>query len=323
MTTLHDRIDRLAQIDSDHPGGGLVREVYTAEYDEAVTYISELMREAGLTTRADAAGNLYGSWAGEEPDAPRVLTGSHFDTTLNAGRYDGVLGVLGAIDAVGVLRERGWTPRRTIEVVGIAGEEPRFGSGCIGSRVMTGAISRAELDSMCDRAGVSVARAMAGRGLDPDRVAEAIIDPATVHAFVELHIEQGAVLETGGHQIGIVQMIAAPHDLRVTLTGSAMHAGATPMRLRTDALAGAAEAVLELERLALASPSATTVGTVGVLQVAPGAVNVIPGHVTMDLDIRDSDLVAARARRGGDHRPPGGARAATGSAAHDRDDHPR
>jgi hydantoinase/carbamoylase family amidase len=221
-----------------------------------------------------------------------VLTGSHFDTTLNAGRYDGVLGVLGAIDAVGVLRERGWTPRRTIEVVGIAGEEPRFGSGCIGSRVMTGAISRAELDSMCDRAGVSVARAMAGRGLDPDRVAEAIIDPATVHAFVELHIEQGAVLETGGHQIGIVQMIAAPHDLRVTLTGSAMHAGATPMRLRTDALAGAAEAVLELERLALASPSATTVGTVGVLQVAPGAVNVIPGHVTMDLDIRDSDLVA-------------------------------
>jgi allantoate deiminase len=292
MTTLHDRIDRLAQIDSDHPGGGLVREVYTAEYDEAVTYISELMREAGLTTRADAAGNLYGSWAGEEPDAPRVLTGSHFDTTLNAGRYDGVLGVLGAIDAVGVLRERGWTPRRTIEVVGIAGEEPRFGSGCIGSRVMTGAISRAELDSMCDRAGVSVARAMAGRGLDPDRVAEAIIDPATVHAFVELHIEQGAVLETGGHQIGIVQMIAAPHDLRVTLTGSAMHAGATPMRLRTDALAGAAEAVLELERLALASPSATTVGTVGVLQVAPGAVNVIPGHVTMDLDIRDSDLVA-------------------------------
>jgi hydantoinase/carbamoylase family amidase len=292
MTTLHDRIARLAQIDSDHPGGGLVREVYTAEYDEAVTYVTELMRQAGLQTRLDAAGNLYGSWPGGEPDAPRVLTGSHFDTTLNAGRYDGVLGVLGAIDAVGALRERGWTPRRTIEVVGIAGEEPRFGSGCIGSRAMTGMISRAELDSMRDREGVSVAQAMAGRGLDPDRVAEAIIDPVTVHAFVELHIEQGAVLETGGQQIGIVQMIAAPHDLRVTLTGSAMHAGATPMRRRADALAGAAEAVLELERLALASASGTTVGTVGVLQVAPGAVNVIPGQVTMDLDIRDSDLAA-------------------------------
>lgn len=289
MTSLHERIDELAAIDSDHPGGGLIREVYTNEYDTAVQYVTELMTDAGLATRLDAAGNLYGRWKGSEPDAPRVLTGSHFDTTLNAGRFDGVLGVLGAIEAVRELRARGLAPRRSIEIVGIAGEEPRFGSGCLGSRAMTGALTREELDVMRDRDGVSVAEAMRGRGLDPDQLAQARIDPAAIHAFVELHIEQGAVLETTGQQIGIVQRIAAPHDLRVVLTGEAMHAGATPMRLRTDALAGAAEAVLELERLALASSTGTTVGTVGVLRVAPGAVNVIPGAVEMDIDVRDSD----------------------------------
>jgi hydantoinase/carbamoylase family amidase len=292
VTTLHDEIDALARIDSEHPGGGLVREVYTPEYDQAVEFVDRLMRDAGLGTRLDAAGNLYGRWDGADPGLPLVLTGSHFDTTLNAGRYDGVLGVLGAIDAVRRLRADGFSPRRAIEIVGIAGEEPRFGSGCIGSRAMTATISRSELDQMRDRDGVSVAEAMAGRGLDPDRAGEAAIDPATVRCFVELHIEQGAVLETTGNQIGIVQRIAAPHDLRVTLTGRAMHAGATPMRLRADALSGAAEAALELERLALASPSGTTVATVGVLEVEPGAVNVIPGRVTMDLDIRDSDSAA-------------------------------
>lgn len=293
--TLHERIAELAGIDSDHDGGGLIREVYTADYDRAVEYVSALMSDAGLQVRLDAAGNLYGAWLGSEPDAPRVLTGSHFDTTLNAGRYDGVIGVLGAIEAVRGLRARGHVPRRTIEVIGFAGEEPRFGAGCIGSRAMTGRISREDLDEMCDRDGISIATAMTRRGLDPDRLAEARIDPATVHAFVELHIEQGAVLETGGEEIGIVTHIAAPHDLRVGLEGSPMHAGATPMRLRRDALLGAAEAALELERLALASVSGTTVGTIGVLRVWPSAVNVIPGRVEMDVDVRDSDPAAREA----------------------------
>jgi hypothetical protein len=164
VTTLHDEIDALAQIDSEHPGGGLVREVYTAEYDRAVEFVSGLMRDAGLQTRLDAAGNLYGEWTGTEPDQPRVLTGSHVDTTLNAGRYDGVLGVLGAIEAVRRLRADGHLPRRTIELVGIAGEEPRFGSGCIGSRAMTGTITRDELDRMRDRDG---ARGGAGGGAPP------------------------------------------------------------------------------------------------------------------------------------------------------------
>jgi len=292
MGTLHESIAQLAEIDSRHEGGGITREVYTPEYDRAVEFVSELMRDAGLEVRLDAAGNLFGRWAGTAPDVPRVLTGSHFDTTLNAGRFDGVVGVLGPIEAVRALREAGVQPRRSIEVVAFAGEEPRFGAGCIGSRAMAGAITREQLDEMRDREGVSVADAMRARGLDPDRLEEALLDSPNVYAFVELHIEQGAVLETSGAEIGVVERIAAPHDLRVTLRGSAMHAGATPMRLRRDALAGASEVVLELERLALASPSGTTVGTVGVLRVAPCAVNIIPGAVEMDIDVRDSDLDA-------------------------------
>jgi hydantoinase/carbamoylase family amidase len=289
---LHERIEQLAAINSDREGGGITREVYTPEYDSSVEFVSELMRDAGLEVRLDSVGNLFGRWPGAAPGEPRVLTGSHVDTTLNAGRFDGVVGVLGAIEAVRELRSAGLKPRRTIEVVGVAGEEPRFGAGCIGSRAMVGALTREQLEEMRDRDGVSVAEAMRKRGLDPERLSEALLDSENVHAFVELHIEQGAVLETSGAEIGVVERIAAPHDLRVTLTGSAMHAGATPMRLRRDALAGAAEIALELERLALASPSGSTVGTVGVLRVAPGAVNIIPGLVEMDIDVRDSDLDA-------------------------------
>ncbi|HWC86457.1 MAG TPA: M20 family metallo-hydrolase [Solirubrobacteraceae bacterium] len=289
---LHERIERLAEINSERGGRGITREVYTPEYVRAVEFVAEAMGEAGLDTRLDSVGSLFGRWVGTDPEAPRVLTGSHFDTTLNAGRFDGVLGVLGAIEAVRELRRAGVEPRRTIEVVGIAGEEPRFGAGCIGSRAMVGALTREQLDDMRDRDGVSVTEAMRERGFDPDRLDDARLDADHVHAFVELHIEQGAVLETSGEQVGVVERIAAPHDLRVSLRGSAMHAGATPMRLRRDALAGASEVVLELERLALASASATTVATVGVLRVEPGAVNVIPGQVEMDVDVRDSDLAA-------------------------------
>lgn len=289
---LHQQIEALATIDSVHEGGGLTREVYTPEYAMAVHFVTERMREVGLAVREDAAGNLFGLWRGSSPELPRVLTGSHFDTTLNAGRYDGVLGVLGAIEAVRQLKLRGFAPTRSIEIVGFAGEEPRFGAGCIGSRAMVGALSRGDLDRMVDRDGVTVAEAMRGVGLDPERLAEARIDPATVAAQVELHIEQGAVLEHRGIPLGVVERIAAPHDLRVTITGVARHAGSTPMDLRRDALTGASELVLEVERLARESASGSTVGTVGVLHVSPGAVNVIPGQVVLDIDIRDSDLEA-------------------------------
>jgi hydantoinase/carbamoylase family amidase len=196
---------------------------------------------------------------------------------------------------VRALRDRGVQPRRTIEIIGFAGEEPRFVAGCIGSRAMVGELPRATLDELVDREGVTLARALHEVGLDPDRIGDARIDFAAVHAFVELHIEQGGVLEAGGETIGIVTSIAAPHELRMRLRGVPNHAGATPMTLRRDALAGAAELILTLERLARESPSGTTVGTVGVIRALPGAINVVPGDVVVEVDVRDSDLAARQA----------------------------
>jgi ureidoglycolate amidohydrolase len=291
-TRLHDAIAELAEFNEDPAAGGITREVYTPTYGAALERVADWMRAAGLEVRLDAVGNLFGRWAGSDRQAPLVLTGSHVDTTLNAGRYDGVLGVLGAIEAVHALREAGARPRRSIEVVAWAGEEPRFGTGCVGSRAAAGDLRPADLDRLRDRDGVSMAEALRAAGFHPDRLADARIDPATVHLLVELHIEQGAVLETGGESIGVVTAIAAPHDFRITLRGAAAHAGATPMALRRDALAGAAEAMLVIERLASTSPTGVTVGTVGVLRLRPGAINVVPGEVELDVDVRDSDLAA-------------------------------
>jgi hydantoinase/carbamoylase family amidase len=292
---LHAAIAELAALNDDPAAGGITREVYTPTYERAVALTSGWMRDAGLEVRRDAVGNLFARWTGSEPAAPRVLTGSHIDTTLNAGAYDGVLGVLGAIAAVHALRADGVVPRRSIELVAWAGEEPRFGTGCVGSRAAAGDLTRADLDRLVGRDGVSMAQALEGAGFEPDRLAEARIDPASVHALVELHIEQGIVLETHGEPIGVVEAIAAPHDLTIALTGAATHAGATPMGLRRDALAGAAEVISAVERLARASASGTTVGTVGVIRVRPGAINVVPGVAELDVDVRDSDAAAREA----------------------------
>lgn len=292
---LHARIAELATYNDDPAAGGITREVYTRTYTAALERVMAWMREAGLEPRFDTVGNLFGTWAGAEVDAPRVLTGSHVDTTLNAGAYDGVLGVLGAIEAVESLRAAGFSPRRRVEVVAWAGEEPRFGTGCVGSRAAAGEMTRADLDRLADRDGVSMASALRLAGFEPDKLTEAIIDPATVHALVELHIEQAIVLETHGEPIGVVEAIAAPHDFRLTFDGAATHAGATPMALRHDALVGAAEVIVAIERIATDSASGTTVGTVGVVRARPGAINVVPGTVSLDVDVRDSDAGAREA----------------------------
>ena len=292
MQRLDDAIAELAGFNDDPDAGGITREVYTPTYRAALERVAEWMRGAGLETRLDAVGNLFGRWPGTAPAEPVVLTGSHVDTTLNAGAYDGVLGVLGAIEAVHGLREEGVVPRRSLDVVAWAGEEPRFGTGCVGSRAAAGLLRRGDLDALRDRDGVTMAAALRDAGFDPDAVAEAELDPAGVHALVELHIEQGIVLEDAGEPLGVVTAIAAPHDLRLTLRGAATHAGATPMGLRRDALAGAAEVMTALERLARESSSGTTVATVGVIRARPGAINVVPGEVELDVDVRDSDLGA-------------------------------
>ena len=199
---VNEQIEQLAQINSDPAAGGITREVFTDHYMAANDYVAALMRDAGLTVRLDAFGNLFGRLEGTDASAPAIMTGSHIDTTLNAGRFDGVLGVLGAIEAVRQISRDG-PPERSIEVVVFAGEEPRFGSGCLGSRVLTGQLSRGDLDGMVDREGISIAAAMRSVGLEPDRVAEARLDGSRVAAFVELHIEQGSVLERLGVPIGV------------------------------------------------------------------------------------------------------------------------
>ncbi len=290
---LHDAIAELATYNDDPAAGGITREVFTPTYERSVEFVSGLMRDAGLEVRRDAFGNLYGRLEGTDPSLPAVRTGSHVDTTLNAGRYDGVVGVLGAIEAVGCaarsgaaargrggrLRGRGAAVRQRLH------RQPRGHGRAVARRPRPARRPRRR-----------VARAGAGRrGFEPDAIETALWDPASVHAFVELHIEQGIVLESSGEQIGVVTAIAAPHDLRITLQGAADHAGATPMALRRDALVGAAEAMVELEKLAVGSPSGTTVGTVGVMRVRPGAINVVPGEVEFDVDVRDSDAEARQA----------------------------
>jgi ureidoglycolate amidohydrolase len=288
------QLEALAAFNDAPELGGVTREVFTPTYARALDHVSALMEGVGLTPRIDQFGNLFGTLAGDG-DGGSILTGSHIDTTLNAGRYDGVVGVLGAIEAVRILREGGFRPSRTIEVVVFAGEEPRFGVGCLGSRALVGELDVGGLDDLRDRDGVSLASALAAAGLDPDGVGEAVLAPGSIAGMVELHVEQGSILESQGALVGVVGRISAPHDLRISIEGEARHSGTTPMRSRHDAMVGAAEAIIALEEAALASPSPTTVATIGAIEARPGAINVIAGRVELLADIRDWDVVARAA----------------------------
>jgi hydantoinase/carbamoylase family amidase len=290
VSRLQERIARLARISATPPDQGVTRESYTELYEEGLRLVEGWMAEAGLTTRRDAAGNAFGRLEGSDSAGPCVLVGSHLDTTLNAGRLDGVYGVLGAIEALDRLRGSGGAPRRPVEVVAITAEEPRFATGCLGSRALAGDLGADLARRLTDREGITLAEAMQALSMDPERIHEARLPDGYADLFVELHIEQGAVLEQRGSRLGIVDAIAAPHDLRLAVTGTAAHAGTTPMGLRRDAFLGAAEIALAVEAEALASATARTVGTVGAVSVRPGANNIVPGHVEMDVDIRDTDL---------------------------------
>ena len=294
VTRLDDAIAELAKYNDDPAAGGMTREVYTPTYAAALDRVAGWMEEVGLAVRLDAVGNLFGRWEGAEPARPRAhrLPRRHDAQRRPLRRR----ARRARRDRGGPRAAReGFAPRRPVELVAWAGEEPRFGTGCVGSRAAAGTLSRADLDALRDRGGRRWRRRCATPGFDPDRLAEAELDPAAVHALLELHIEQGAVLESSGDEIGVVTAIAAPHDFTLVLRGAATHAGATPMGLRRDALTGAAEVVLVVERLARASASGTTVGTVGVVRARPGAINVVPGEVALDVDVRDSDLAARAA----------------------------
>jgi allantoate deiminase len=268
-------------------GEGVTRLSLTPEDLKARERLIEWMREAGLHVRVDGAGNIIGRLDGLDPTLTPVMAGSHIDSVLNGGKFDGPLGVLGALEAVRVISEHGIPIQRSIEIVSFTDEEgARFPAGFIGSKGMVGALTTHDLQHLRDAAGVSYDEAFRAAGLDPTSYSEAKREKDSVYAYVELHIEQGKVLERENLPVGIVTHIAGPMWIEVTVRGEAGHAGTTPMNLRHDAGLGAAELMLFVEQVAKQNGG---VGTIGRLQLSPGGTNIIPGTATLTIDLRHTD----------------------------------
>jgi allantoate deiminase len=284
-----EALGRLSELE-----GGLTRVYLSTQQAAANELVLEWMREAGMSARLDAVGNVVGRYEGAQPGAKTLLLGSHLDTVRDAGKYDGMLGVVAGIECVHSLNARGKRLPHAIEIVGFADEEgTRFNATLLGSRAVAGTFQRAVLDAV-DKDGVTMREAMRKFGLDPDRVAEAAHRREDVLAYAELHIEQGPVLEAEGLAVGVVTAINGATRFAVEVDGMAGHAGTVPMNLRQDALVAAAECVLAIERRAAKVPE--LVGTVGKLETLPGAVNVVPGKVRFTIDCRsprDEDRLAA------------------------------
>lgn len=262
----------------------ITRLAFTPEDNAAHAYIEGRMRQAGLATHYDAFGNLWGTRKGTEQGAKPVVTGSHVDGPPDGGIYDGVIGVLSGLEVCRMLDEAKTPTRRPISVVAVRSEHlDRFGISCLGGRALGGKLKPADLDRLQDKDGVTLRQALKDGGFAPDKL-DSVSLKGKIHAWVELHVEQGRVLEDMGKLIGVVTAIAGPTRYKVRVEGMADHSGATPMSIRKDALCGAAEMILDLERLAKAT--ADCVGTIGIVEAKPGAVHTIPGEAVFFVDIR-------------------------------------
>ena len=285
---------------------GITRLAFTDMDWRGRDYIKSLMADAGLTIREDAFGNVIGRLPGRNESLPSIMSGSHTDSVPRGGNYDGVVGVLSALEVARLLQDE--TGKSTIqhpfEVVIFMNEEgSRFGAATLGSRAMVGALSQADLERLVDKNGVSLRGALTSRGLESSAIGESLYQNP-IHSFIEVHIEQGRVLEEHKIPLGVVTGIAAPTRYKLTLSGRADHSGATPMSMRQDAMCGAAEIILKVENLAQTASGcavldtansvsdASVVGTVGTISVTPGAMNVIPGQVELGIDIRSILQVA-------------------------------
>jgi ureidoglycolate amidohydrolase len=291
---LLSEIEELALISEAEPPV-VTRVVFTPADMRARAWLIEKCEAAGLAVRRDAIGNTFARWPGSDSNAPVVGTGSHIDAIPNAGKYDGVVGVLGGLEAIRALQRSGFRAKNPIELLLFSTEEPtRFGIGCIGSRLLGGALSPEAARKLKDKNDESLEEVRRKAGLDGEL--ESVKLPRGYYkAFVELHIEQGPLLERARVPLGIVEKIAAPASARVSIEGSGGHAGGVLMPDRHDALCAAAELILVLEKVARTSSSADTVATVGMCDVFPGAVNSIPSRVQITVDVRDTNL----ARRDG------------------------
>lgn len=275
------------------PGQGTTRLTYSPEFRGARDYLVSEMQSAGLVVREDAVGNLFGRLEGNRPDLAPVVIGSHFDSVPNGGKFDGPAGVITGLEIAFLLQEYGLVPERPIEIIAMIEEEgSRFGSGLMASRILTGKMGAEGLAQAIDDRGISGAQALADYGLDPGAIGNARLSPGSVHAFLELHIEQGPVLETNADDVAIVDRVVCLAQLKVTFRGKAGHAGTVPMLGRRDALVGAVTALAQLPDLAH-QIGQNAVLTVGKLDVSPGGANVIPDLVTFSVDIRapEEDVV--------------------------------
>ncbi|KAL9240353.1 hypothetical protein vseg_014586 [Gypsophila vaccaria] len=290
--SLQNQIDELATF-SDSPSPSVTRVLYTDNDIAARRYIKNLMGLAGLSVREDTIGNIFGRWDGYEPELAAVATGSHIDAIPYSGKYDGVVGVLGAIEAINVLKRAGFKPKRSLEVIMFTSEEPtRFGISCLGSRLMAGSETLEKaLKSTFDSQNVSFidAARYAGYATNQDDLSSVLLEKGSYAGFVELHIEQGPILEAEGISIGVVTAIAAPASIKVDFEGDGGHAGAALMPSRNDAGLAGAELALAVEKHVLDSGSIDTVGTVGILDLHPRAVNSIPSKAHLEIDTRDID----------------------------------
>jgi ureidoglycolate amidohydrolase len=280
---------------SDGTPPGISRLVFADADQEARRWLKARCRDAGLSVHEDAVGNMFARWTGTRPELAAIGTGSHIDAIPHSGKYDGTVGVLGGLEAIRALRDSGFEPQRSIELLLFTSEEPtRFGLGCLGSRMLSGGLDSTADARLKDHEGNTLAQLRSAAGfhgsLDQVRLPD-----GHYAAFVELHIEQGPLLEKEALPIGVVSSIAAPAALRITIEGEGGHAGGVLMPDRKDAFCAAAEIVLAVEASALATGSVDTCGTVGKVYIYPGAVNSIPSRVEMDADIRDVD----EARRNG------------------------
>jgi ureidoglycolate amidohydrolase len=270
-------------------GTAVTRVVFSDDDLRARTWLKELALAEGFEIRDDAVGNIFIRWVGTEPNLPAVATGSHTDAIPHAGMYDGTVGTLGGLEAMRALKRNGLRLRRSIELIMFTSEEPtRFGIGCLGSRLLSGTLDPDRADKLQDKDDASLSAVRTGAGF-AGTLSSVQLPPNHYHAWIELHIEQGPLLEREGIPIGIVTSIAAPAGYRFTITGFGGHAGALLMPDRKDALCAAAELILSIEKHALATGAIDTVATVGTCDVHPGAVNSVPSRVVLQLDIRDTN----------------------------------
>lgn len=272
-------------------GAGINRIAYSDMENKALQYLIEQFREEGLEIKEDPAGNLLARREGEDPSLPAIAFGSHIDTVYEGGQYDGAIGVVAALEVMRHLNEEEIKTAAPLEVIVFACEESsRFGISTVGSKAMTGQLETSELKSLTDKENISFKEAVEKRGLDIDNFVKARRNDGELNCFVELHIEQGPRLEKENKDIGVVTSIAAPTRYHIDIFGTASHSGTTPMRYRKDAFLAASEIALSLEEYALQEEEFNSVATAGNCVVRAGAMNVVPGHVEMQVDIRGTSV---------------------------------